>query len=121
MSCLPNNKLSFITNNVKGMQSLKKRLKLIQYFKRRVGPCGLLFYKKLIQTVKWNRNGRKTFMVKFSFLTEKQIFVLFLFVFRITYFRTEKFTVKKQQTDYNGHILILDVSINNSEYILINL
>ena len=60
-------------------------------------------------------------MVKFSFLTEKQIFVLFLFVFRITYFRTEKFTVKKQQTDYNSHILILDVSINNSEYILINL
>ena len=43
MSCLPNNKLSFITNNVKGVQSLKKRLKLIQYFKSRVGPCRLLF------------------------------------------------------------------------------
>ena len=121
MFCLPNNKLSFITNNVKGMQSLKKRLKLIQYFKRRVGPCGLLFYKKLIQTVKWNRNGRKTFMLKFSFLKEKQIFVLFIFVCFSNYFRTEKFTVKKQQTDHNGHILILDVSINNSEYILINL
>ena len=61
-------------------------------------------------------------MVKFSFLMEKQIFVLFLFVFRITYFRTEKFTVKKQQTDqHNSRVLILNVSINNSEYILINL
>ena len=49
------------------------------------------------------------------------MFYLFLFVFRITYFRTEKFTIKKQQTDHNSRILILDVSINNSEYILINL
>ena len=38
-----NNKLSFITNNVKGIQSLKKRLKLIQYFKSKIGSCGLLF------------------------------------------------------------------------------
>ena len=30
---LSNNKLSFITNNVIGIQSLKKRLNLIQYFK----------------------------------------------------------------------------------------
>ena len=101
------------------MQSLKKRLKLIQYFKRRVGPCGLLFYKKLIQTVKWNRNGRKTFMLKFSFLKEKQIFVLFLFVFRITL--ELKNLPLKNNKHHNGHILILDVSINNSEYILINL
>ena len=39
----------------------------------------------------------------------------------IAYFGTEKFTVKKQQTDHSGRILILDVSINDSEYILINL
>ena len=39
----------------------------------------------------------------------------------LAYFGTEKFTVKKQQTDLNGRILILDVSINDSEYILINL
>ena len=39
----------------------------------------------------------------------------------IAYIETEKFTVKKQQTDHSGGILILDVSINDSEYILINL
>ena len=39
----------------------------------------------------------------------------------IAYFRIEDFNVKKQQTDHNGHILILNVSINDSEYILINL
>ena len=29
--------------------------------------------------------------------------------------------IKKQETDKEGHILILDVSVNDSEYILINL
>ena len=40
---LPNNNLSFITNNVTGIQSLKKRLKLNQYFKSKIGLCRLLF------------------------------------------------------------------------------
>ena len=39
----PNNSVSFITNNVKGMQSSKKRLKLIQYFKSKKGSNGVLF------------------------------------------------------------------------------
>ena len=38
----------------------------------------------------------------------------------IAYFGTETF-VNKQETDKEGHILILNVSINESEYILINL
>ena len=37
------------------------------------------------------------------------------------YFGVGTFTVKRQQTDKEGRILILDVSINDSEYILINL
>ena len=32
---LPNNSLGIITNNVKGIQSSKIRLKLIQYFKNK--------------------------------------------------------------------------------------
>ena len=40
---LPNNSVSFITNNVKGMQSSKKRLKLTQYFKDKIGSNGVLF------------------------------------------------------------------------------
>ena len=37
------------------------------------------------------------------------------------YFWTEKVTLKKQQTDQEGCISILDVSLNDSEYILIDL
>ena len=37
------------------------------------------------------------------------------------YYGKETFNVKKQETDKEGHILILDISVNDSEYILINL
>ena len=37
--------LSFITNNVKGIQSMKKRLKLIEYFKSKITTHGTLFLK----------------------------------------------------------------------------
>ena len=33
----------------------------------------------------------------------------------------QTFNVKKQETDKEGRILILDVSVNDSEYIIINL
>ena len=104
------------------MQSLKKRLKLIQYFKSRVGPCGLLFLQETHSNSKVEQKWEEDFHGKVFFSHgKKKLFYLFLFVFWITYFRTEKFTIKKQQTDHNSHILILDVSISNCEYILINL
>ena len=37
------------------------------------------------------------------------------------FFGNETFNVKKQETDKEGRILILDVSVNDSEYIIINL
>ena len=37
------------------------------------------------------------------------------------FFGNETFNVKKQETDKEGRILILDVSVNDSEYIKINL
>ena len=43
---LPNKSLSFITDNVKGIQSSKKRLKLILYFKDKIGTTGELFLQK---------------------------------------------------------------------------
>ena len=78
MSCLPNNKLSFITNNVKGMQSLKKRLKLIQYFKSRVGPCGLLFLQETHSNSKVEQKWEEDFHGKVFFsLGKKNCFIYF--------------------------------------------
>ena len=69
--------LSFITNNVKGMQSYKKRLKLIQYFEGKMQLTGVLFLQKLTVAVKLNKNGKRTLKVMFSFPTENQIPVVF--------------------------------------------
>ena len=52
----------------------------------------------------------------FSFPTEKANSCGVL----TAYFGKETFTVKKQETDKKGHILIIDVSVNDSENILIN-
>ena len=114
---LPNNKLSFITNNVKGIQSLKKRLKLIQYFKSKIGPCGLLFLQETHSNSKVEQKWKEDFHGKVFFSHGKTNSCGVL----IAYFGTEKITVKIQQTDHSGRILILDVSINNSKCILINL
>ena len=72
------------------------------------------FYKKFTLTVKSNKNGKKT---PFSFSHGKSNSCSVL----IAYFGTGTFMVKKQQADKEGRILILPVSINDSEYILINL
>lgn len=40
---LPNSSLNLITENVKEIQPSKKRLKLIQYFKDKIGFTGVLF------------------------------------------------------------------------------
>ena len=72
------------------------------------------FCKKLTLTASSNKNGKKILKVQFfSHGKSNSCGVL------ITYFGTGTFTVKKQQTDKEVRILILDVSINDSEYILI--
>ena len=57
---LPNNKLTFITDNIKGIQPPKKRLKLIQYFKSKMRLCGLLFLQETDSNSKvkqeWNKD-----------------------------------------------------------------
>ena len=40
--------LTFLKNNVKGLQSLKKRIKLIEYFKGKLKHNEFLSYKKHI-------------------------------------------------------------------------
>ena len=34
---------NFLSNNVRGLQSSKKRLKLFQFFKNKISPKGILF------------------------------------------------------------------------------
>ena len=113
----PNISLSFITNNVKGIQSYKKRLKLIQYFKEKMGSTAVLFLQEThsSSTVEQKRIEDFKGHVFFPHGKTNSWGVL------TANFGKQTFNVKKQETDKEGHILILDVSVNDSEYILINL
>ena len=71
---LPNNSLSLITNNVKGIQSSKKRLKLMQYFKDKIGSTGLLFLQETHSDCKVEQKWKEDFSIFFP-LTESQILV----------------------------------------------
>ena len=53
--------LSFITNNVKGTQSYKKRLKLMQYFKEKIGSTRVLFLQETNSSSKAEKNWKNDF------------------------------------------------------------
>ena len=58
---LPHNSLSFITNDVKGIQSSKKRLKLMQYFKVKVRSIGVLFLQETHSDIKVEQKWKEDF------------------------------------------------------------
>ena len=68
------------------------------------------FYKKLTLVVKLNKKGKSALKVVFFFSYRKTNLC-----------GVENVTVKKQETEKESRILILNVSVNGSEYILINL
>ena len=109
--------LSFITNIVKVIQSYKKRLKLTQYFKEKIGLTGVLFPQEIYSSSKVEQKWKKDFKGHVFFSHGKTNFCGVL----TAYLGKETFNVKKQETDKEGRILILHVSFNDSEYILINL
>ena len=53
--------LSFITNNVKGIQSSKKKLKLIKYFKEKVVPTRVLFLQETHSSSKAEQKWKEDF------------------------------------------------------------
>ena len=87
----------------------------MQYFKDKIGSNGVLFPQETHSDSKVEQKWKKNFKdpIFFSHWKLNSCGVL------IVYFGT--FIIKKQQTNKEGSILILDVSINDSEYILINL
>ena len=109
--------LSFITNNAEGIQSSKKRLKLIQYFKGKIGSTGVLFLQETHSHSKIEQKWKEDFKGQVFFFHGKANSS----GVQIAYFGTETFFVNKLETNKEGRILIFDVSINDFEYTLINL
>ena len=108
---------NFLCNNVKGLQTSKKHLKLFNYFKNKMFPNGILFlqetHSRKENEIKWKHEF--DFDLYFSHGKSNSCCVL-------TGFSGNKtFTVNKRLCDENGRILILETLIDNSEFILVNL
>ena len=108
---------NFISNNVKGLRSTKKWIKLIEYFKSKFAPSDVLFaqethYTKEIEQ-KWKDelNGQTFFSHGKS--NSCGVFIAF--------FGSKSVAITKKFSDNSGHILVLQVKIDGKIYLLVNL
>ena len=111
------NKINFISNNVKGFQSTNKRLKLIKYFKDKIVSNGFLFVQETHSTVndeiKWKDDFKGE--VFYSHGKSNSCGVLICFI------GSKRLFIRNKLSDNDGRILILDVDIDDENFILINL
>ena len=106
---------NFLSNNVKGLQSSKKRLKLFQYFKNKISPKGILFLQETHSSKVMEKIWSDEFNGDLFFPQTNSCGVLVGFYGNINY------SVKKKLSDNSGRILVLDVTIDGTEHLLINL
>ena len=64
---------NFLSNNVKGLKSSKKRLKLFQFFKNKISPKGILFLQETHSSKVTEKYGVINLMVTYSSRMGKQI------------------------------------------------
>ena len=63
---------NFLCNNVKGLQTSKKRLKLFNYFKNKIFPNGIIFLQETHST-KEKLSGKTNLTVIYTFHMVNQI------------------------------------------------
>ena len=110
-------KFNFLTNNVKGLQSTKKRLKLFNFLKNKIGPKGILFLQEKQSSVEREKKWIDDFTRKTYYSHGK---TNSCGVLTATY-GNWNICVKNKVYKNDGRILILEATIDGSDYLLINL
>ena len=113
-----NQELKFLTNNVKGLRSIKKRIKLFEFYKKKITSNGIIFLQETHSStddiISWKDdfNGELIF---FGHGTTNSCGVL------TGYYGNKTFLPKMIKSDENGRILIIEATIDEEDFILINL
>ena len=100
---------NFLSNNVKGLQSAKKRLKLFNFSKNKIGPKGILFLQEThssVGTEKWIDDFKDK--IYYSHGKTNSCGVL------IAIYGNLNIYVKNIVHDNDGRVLIVDTTINCS-------
>ena len=110
-------KLHFISNNVKGLQNSLKRIKIFEYLKSNLGYNGFLLlqetHSSLADEKKWADELKGP--IFFTHGKTKSCGVA------IAYIGSNKVDVLEKKIDKNGRILILDVKVDESNFVLVNI
>ena len=91
-------------------------MSIIEYLKNKISKNGILFLQETHSTISDEGKWKDEFSgpVLYSYSTSNSCGVL------ITFFGKNR-CVNNQTTDKHGQILILDVTVDGSEYILVNI
>ena len=107
---------NFLTNNVKGLQSTKKQLKLFNFLKNKMGPMGILFLQNTrpsLETKKRIDDFKDKIYYSHGKANSWGVLTPFYSNFNIC--------IKNKVNGNDGRLLILEVTIDGSDYLLINL
>ena len=104
------NNINFISINVKGFQCTNKRLKVIKYFKDRIGLSGFLF---LLQETHSIVNDEITWKNDFKGEAFYSHCKCNLCSGLICFIGSKKLHIGNKLSDNDGRILILDVDIDD--------
>ena len=98
------------------MQSSKKRVKIFEYFRNKVAPKGVLLLQETHYSVETEKQWNDKFKGQLYFSLGKTNSC------GLTgFYGNINVATKKQSNDKNGIILILEVTTDNTEYLLINI
>ena len=110
---------NFVSNNVKGLGSETKRLKIFKRLKDLVELKGIIFFQETHSSVdseiKWKQEFGKENDLFFCNGTSNSRGVAIGIVGNLDY------SIKKLFSDNNGRLLIMNISVNGNEYLLINI
>ena len=111
------NNLKFISNNVKGIQKSEKIIKIFQYLKNNISPNRFIFLQETHSSVddkkKWcyELDGNLYF---FHGKTNS-------YGIAIGYVGSKSVVLANQTTDKNGHLLMIEATVDDIKFVLINI
>ena len=108
---------NFLFNNVREMQSSKKRLKQFEYFKSNLKPIGLLFLQEVHSTIDCGKTWKDKFGgdLHFSHGSSNSCRVL------IAFYNNQDITVRKKLPNKKKRVFVLDAQIYDFDFLLINI
>ena len=111
------NNLNFISNNVKGLQAISKQIKIIEYLKNYVTSNGFIFLQETHSSVKdektWNDEFKGQLFFSHGKINSCRVAIGFV--------GTKTLNILKIKRDNLGRILVIEVRVDDSVFVLINI